>query len=211
MTPFRNEKNSNWEGAYRVPAMVRWPGKIKPGSVANGIVSHLDWMPTLLAAAGVPDVTEQLLKGDKIGDRTFKVHLDGYNLLPYLTGQSEASPRRGFFYFSDDGDLTGLRYDNFKFVFLEQRATGTLQVWAEPFTKLRIPKIFNLRLDPYERASETSNTYYDWLLDHAFMLVPAQAYVQQFMATFKEFPPRQKAASFTVEKANEMMQQPSGD
>jgi arylsulfatase len=211
MTPFRNEKNSNWEGAYRVPAMVRWPGKIKPGSVANGIVSHLDWMPTLLAAAGAPDITEKLLKGDKIGDRTFKVHLDGYNLVPYLTGQSEASPRKEFFYFSDEGDLTGLRYDNFKFVFAEQRATGTLQVWAEPFTHLRVPKIFNLRLDPYERASETSNTYYDWLLDHAFMLVPVQAYTQKFMASFKEFPPRQKAATFSIEQANETLKQPSGD
>jgi len=211
MTPFRNEKNSNWEGAYRVPAMVRWPGHIKAGSVANGIVSHLDWMPTLLAAAGAPDITEKLLTGFKAGDMTYKVHLDGFNQLPYLTGADPQSARKAFFYFSDDGDLTGLRYDNFKFVFLEQRATGTLQVWAEPFTALRIPKIFNLRLDPYERASETSNTYYDWLLDHAFMLVPVQAYTQKFMASFKEFPPRQKAATFSIEQANETLKQPSGD
>jgi len=208
MTPFRSEKNSNWEGAYRVPAMVRWPGKIKPGSVSNDIVSHLDWAPTLLAAAGVPDVKEKLLKGYKVNGKTFKVHLDGYNQLPYLTGQEPKSAREDFFYFSDDGDLTGLRYDNWKFVFKEQRATGTLQIWSEPFTTLRVPKIFNLRLDPYERADITSNTYYDWLLDHAFTLVPAQAHVGQFLATFKEFPPRQKAASFNLEGVMEQLQAP---
>ncbi|MGO9675080.1 MAG: arylsulfatase [Methylocella sp.] len=211
MTPFRNEKNSNWEGAYRVPAMVRWPGKIKPGSVSNEIVSHLDWLPTLLAMAGVPDVKEKLLAGYEAGKETYKVHLDGYNLLPYLTGEAPKGPRKEFFYFSDDGDLTGLRYDNWKFVFLEQRATGTLQVWAEPFTHLRVPLIFNLRLDPYERAEITSNTYYDWLLDHAFMLVPAQKYVAQFLATFKEFPPRQKAATFSMDQVLEKMKTPDGD
>jgi len=211
MTPFRNEKNSNWEGAYRVPAMVRWPGKIKPGSVSNEIVSHLDWLPTLLAMAGVPDVKEKLLTGYEAGKETYKVHLDGYNLLPYLTGEAPKGPRKEFFYFSDDGDLTGLRYDNWKFVFLEQRATGTLQVWAEPFTHLRVPLIFNLRLDPYERAEITSNTYYDWLLDHAFMLVPAQKYVAQFLATFKEFPPRQKAATFSMDQVLEKMKTPDGD
>ena len=161
MTPFRNEKNSNWEGAYRVPAMVRWPGKIKPGAVSNAIVSHLDWLPTMLAMAGVPDIKEKLLTGYQAGKETYKVHLDGYNLLPYLTGEEKKGPRKEFFYFSDDGDLTGLRYDNWKFVFAEQRAPGTLQVWAEPFTHLRVPLIYNLRLDPYERANITSNTYYD--------------------------------------------------
>jgi arylsulfatase A-like enzyme len=211
MTPFRNEKNSNWEGAYRVPAMVRWPGKIKPGSVSNEIVSHLDWMPTLLAAAGDPNIKDELLTGFKAGGSTFKVHLDGYNLIPCLTGAEAKCPRKEFFYFSDDGDLTGMRYDNFKFVFMEQRARGTLQVWAEPFTTLRVPKIFNLRLDPYERASDTSNTYFDWLLDHAFTLVPAQKNVAQFMATFKDYPPRQKAASFTVGDALKKLQAPSGD
>ena len=208
MTPFRSEKNSNWEGAYRVPAMVRWPGKIKPGSVANGIVSHLDWAPTLLAAAGVPDVKEKLLKGYKVNGKTFKVHLDGYNQLPYLTGQEPNSAREDFFYFSDDGDLTGLRYDNWKFVFMEQRATGTMKIWSEPFTTLRVPKLFNLRLDPYERADITSNTYYDWLLDHVFAFVPAQAHVGQFLATFKEFPPRQKAASFNLDRVMEQLQTP---
>ena len=211
MTPFRNEKNSNWEGAYRVPAMVRWPGKVKPGSVVNGIVSGMDWLPTLLDAAGAPGVKDKLLTGYKAGDKTFKVHLDGYDLVPYLTGAEAKSPRKEFFYFSDDGDLTGLRYDNWKFVFLEQRATGTLRVWSEPFTKLSIPLIFNLRLDPYERATTTSNTYYDWLLDHAFTLVPAQAYVGNFLATFKDYPPRQKAASFTVGDALQSLQKPGGD
>ncbi|WP_246657218.1 arylsulfatase [Methylocystis sp. B8] len=208
MTPFRNEKNSNWEGAYRVPAMVRWPGKIKSGSVSNEIISHLDWMPTLLAAAGVPDIKEKLLKGYKIGKSNYKVHLDGYNLLPYLTGQEEKSPRREFFYISDDGDLTGLRFDNWKFVFSEQRAPGTLRVWAEPLTSLRVPLIFNLRMDPYERANITSNTYYDWLLDHAFMLIPAQTYVGQYLATFKDYPPRQKAATFSIDQALEKLKRP---
>jgi arylsulfatase len=211
MTPFRNEKNSNWEGAYRVPALVRWPGKIKPGSVSNDIISHLDWMPTLLAAAGDANITDELLKGFKAGPMTYKVHLDGYNFLPCLTGSETKCPRQEYMYFSDDGDLTGLRYNNFKFVFMEQRARGTLQVWAEPFTALRVPKIFNLRLDPYERASDTSNTYFDWLLDHAFMMVPAQRFVAQYMATFKDYPPRQKAASFTVGDALKKLQAPSGD
>ena len=179
MTPFRNEKNSNWEGAYRVPAMVRWPGKIKPGTVSNEIVAHHDWMPTLLAIAGDDQVTDKLLKGTKVGTMTYKVFLDGFNLVPYLTGKVEKSPRESFLYVNDDQQLTGLRYDNFKFVFMEQRAPGTLRVWAEPFVSLRVPKIFNLRTDPYERADVTSNTYYDWLLDHAFQLVPAQAYVGQ--------------------------------
>ena len=200
MTPFRNEKNSNWEGAYRVPCMVRWPGKIKPGSVSNQIVGHHDWLPTLLAMAGDEDVTQKLLKGYKVGDMTYKVHLDGYNLVPYLTGQAEKSPRESFLYCNDDQQLTGLRYDNWKMVFMEQRAPGTLRIWAEPFTTLRVPKIFNLRLDPYERADITSNTYYDWLIDHVFLLVPAQDYVGKFLMTFKEYPQRQKAASFNLDE-----------
>jgi arylsulfatase A-like enzyme len=207
MTPFRNEKNSNWEGAYRVPAMVRWPSKIKPGSISNEIVSHMDWLPTLLAMAGEPDIKEKLKKGYKAGEKTFKVHLDGYNVLPYLTGQQPNSPRKEFFYFSDDGDLTGLRYDNWKMVFMEQRATGTLRIWAEPFVPLRVPKLYNLRTDPYERADITSNTYYDWFLDHVYLLMPAQSAVGQFLATFKEFPPRQKAASFTVDQVMEKLTQ----
>ena len=152
MTPFRSEKNSNWEGAYRVPAMLRWPGHIKAGSVNNDILSHLDMLPTILAAAGVPDVKEQLLKGMQVGDTTFKVHLDGYNQLPLLTGQTTEDPRKEFFYFNDDSDLVALRYDNWKLVFAEQKSPGTLDLWAEPFVPLRIPKLFNLRTDPFERA-----------------------------------------------------------
>jgi len=200
MTPFRNEKNSNWEGAYRVPAMVRYPGKIKPASVSNEIVSHLDWLPTILAMAGDSDVKEKLLKGHSAIGRDYKVHLDGDNLLPYLTGEEEKGPRESFIYCNDDQQLTGLRFDNWKLVFMEQRVAGTLQIWAEPFVSLRLPKIFNLRTDPYERADITSNTYYDWLLERAFLLVPAQDYVGKFLATFQEFPPRQKAASFNLDE-----------
>jgi arylsulfatase len=209
MTPFRNEKNSNWEGAYRVPAMVRWPGKIKPGQVSNDIVAHLDWLPTLAAMGGDPQVTEKLLKGYKVGDMTYKVHLDGYNLVPYLTGEAK-DPRESFIYINDDQQVTGLRYDNWKLVFLEQRVEGTLRVWAEPFTPLRLPKMFNLRTDPYERADVTSNTYYDWSLDHAFMVVPAQAYVSEFLATFKDYPQRQKAASFNLDDVLQKMKESGG-
>jgi arylsulfatase len=210
MTPFRNEKNSNWEGAYRVPEMIRWPGKIKPGQVSNEIVAHLDWLPTLLDMAGDPQVTEKLLKGYKIGDMTYKVHLDGYDLVPYLTGRAEKSPRESFIYINDDQQVTGLRYDNWKLVFLEQRAPGTALVWANPFTHLRLPKMFNLRTDPYERADITSNTYYDWLFDHAFLVVPAQAYVSEFLATFKEYPQRQKAASFNLDEVLKNLQESGG-
>jgi len=212
MTPFRGEKNTNWEGGWRVPAMVKWPGHIKPGTWSNEIMHHLDWMPTLLAVAGVPDIKEQLKKGGvKAINREYKVHLDGYNFLPYLTGKEEKGPRHEIFYFSDDGDLTALRYDDWKLIFMEQRAKGTLKLWANPFTPLRVPLIFNLRRDPYERSQITSNTYYDWLLDHAFMLVPAQAYVADFLATFKEFPPRQEAASFSLDKVLDTMKKPTNN
>ena len=205
-TPFRGEKNTNWEGGWRVPSMVRWTGKIKPGQWNNEVVHHMDWMPTFLAAAGEPDVKEKLLKGHTAAGRNFKVHLDGYNILPMLTGETEESPRKEIFYFSDDGDLTALRYDDWKLIFMEQKAQGTFRVWMDPFVPLRVPLIENLRRDPYERASITSNTYYDWLLDRAFLLVPAQAYVGQFLATFKEYPPRQKAASFSLDQVMEKMQ-----
>ncbi len=201
MTPFRGEKNTNWEGGWRVPAMVRWPGRIPAGAVSNEIMHHMDWLPTLMAAAGVPDIREQLREGgvEAIG-REYRVHLDGYNFLPYLTGEVDEGPRSEIFYFSDDGDLTALRYDDWKLIFMEQRVEATLQAWAEPFTPLRIPLIFNLRRDPFERASITSNTYWDWYLDHVFFIVPAQQYVASFLATFEEFPPRQRAASFTVDQ-----------
>jgi arylsulfatase len=207
MTPFRSEKNTNWEGAFRVPCLIRWPGHIKAGAVSNEIVSGLDWCPTLVAAAGEPDVKEKLLKGHEAAGQTFKVHLDGFNQLPYLTGQQEKSARDHFFYFNDDGDLVGLRYANWKIVFMEQRAKGTLEVWAEPFTPLRVPKFFDLHADPYERADITSNTYWDWLMDHAFILYGAQAYVAKFLETFKEFPPSQRAASFTIDQAMDKLKQ----
>ena len=207
MTPFRSEKNSNWEGAYRVPAMVRWPGHIKPGSVSNSIVSHHDWLPTLASIAGDSSVKEKLLKGHTIGEETYKVHLDGYDLAPYLTGQAKENPRSSFIYCNDDQQVTGLRFDNWKMVFMEQRAQGTLKIWAEPFVTLRVPKLFNLRSDPYERADVTSNTYYDWLIDHAFLFVPAQEYVGSFLTTFKDYPQRQKAASFNLDEVLKNLQE----
>ena len=207
MTPFRNEKNSNWEGAYRVPVAVRWPGHIKPGQVSNELVAHHDWLPTFVAVAGDAQVSDKLLKGYKVKDITYKVHLDGYNLVPYLTGQTDKSPRQSFIYINDDQQMTALRYDNWKFVFMEQRAEGTLRIWSEPFVTLRVPKLFNLRTDPYERADITSNTYYDWFLDHVFLLVPAQAYVANFLTSFKEYPQRQKAASFNLEEILQKMKE----
>jgi arylsulfatase len=200
MTPFRSEKNTNWEGAFRVPQVVRWPGRIEAGAVSNEIVSHLDWLPTLVAAGGEPDVKEKLLGGHEAAGKTFTVHLDGYNLLPYLTGETDASPRKEFMYFSDDGDLVALRYDNWKVVFMQQRMPGTLAIWAEPFVATRVPFLFNLRTDPFERAEVTSNTYWDWFIDRVYLIVPAQAIVGEFLQSFLEFPPRQKAASFTIDQ-----------
>ncbi len=209
-TPFRSEKNTNWEGALRIPEMIRWPGKISAGVVSNEIIQHHDWLPTFLAAAGEPDIIEKLKKGHKISvrgdDKEFKVHLDAFNLLPYLTGEVEESPRQGFIYFSDDCDVLGIRFHNWKIVFQEQRCQGTLQVWAEPFIPLRVPKIFNLRTDPYERADITSNTYYDWFLDHDFIAFYGTAICTQFLETFKEFPPRHPPARFTIDQAVEKLQ-----
>jgi arylsulfatase len=210
-SPFFGEKNTNWEGGWRVPSMVRWPGKIEADSVSNEIMHHMDWFPTLLAAAGVPDIKEQLKKGGvrAIG-RKFKVHLDGYNFLPHLTGETGEGPRHEIFYFADTGELTALRYNDWKLIFLEQKAYGTLRAWIEPWTELRVPLMFNLRRDPYERSYRTSNTYYDWVIDRVFFLVPAQEYVGKFLATFKEFPPRQKPASFSIDQVMEKMQQAGG-
>jgi arylsulfatase len=211
MTPFRGEKNTNWEGGWRVPAMVRWPGHIKPGSVTNEIVHHMDWLPTFLAAAGEPDIKNKLkTTGVSAIGRDYRVHLDGYNILPLLTGETEKSGRHEVFYFSDDGDLTALRYNDWKMIFMEQRVEATLQAWAEPFVPLRVPLIFNLRRDPYERSQLTSNTYYDWLIDRVYLLVPAQTYVGKFLATFKEFPPRQKAASFSLDQVMEKLASGAG-
>ena len=212
-TPFRGEKNTNWEGAWRVPAMARWPGVIPPGSISNGIVHHMDWLPTFAAAAGKTDIKEDLLDGytSKALDRSYKIHLDGYNIIEHLKNPTKVkSPRNEIFYFTDDGDLSALRYGDWKMVFLEQRQAGTLEIWANPFTELRVPLIFNLRRDPYENAPLTSNTYYDWLIDRVYLLVPAQAYVGQFLSTFKEYPPRQEAASFSLDKVMKKLVEGSG-
>lgn len=206
-TPFRSEKNTNWEGAFRVPAMIRWPGHIEPGTVKNGMFSGLDWFPTLLAAAGDADIKDRLLQGTTIDGNEYKVHLDGYNQLPYLTGETDETARKEFFYFNDDGTIVAMRYENWKMVFAEQRETGTLKIWAEPFTPLRLPKMFDLRADPYERADRTSNTYWDWLLDHAYLLVPAQQEVAKFFATFEEYPPSQEAASFSVDQIQQRLEE----
>jgi arylsulfatase len=197
ITPFRSEKNTNWEGAFRVPAFVRWPARLPKGKVLNGIVSHQDWLPTFLAAAGEPRIVEKLKAGMKNGHGTFKVHADGYDMLPYLAGEVAESPREEFYYVNDDGELVALRYRDWKIVFMEQRAK-TMACWAEPFVLLRVPKIFNLRRDPFERADESSNTYWDWVLDHAFILIPAQALVARQLESFETFPPRQKPASFNL-------------
>ena len=205
-TPFRSEKNTNWEGGWRVPAMVRWPGKIAPDSVTNEIVHHMDWLPTFAALAGDPDVKEKLrTDGMSAIGRDYRVHLDGYNILPLLTGETDKSDRHEIFYFTDDGDLSALRYDDWKLLFLQQKAEATLRAWIEPYTPLRVPLMFNLRRDPYERAEITSNTYYDWMIDRIYLLVPAQRYVGDFLQTFKEFPPRQKAATFSLDQVIEKL------
>jgi arylsulfatase len=197
-TPFRSQKDTNWEGGWRVPCFIRWPGKIKAGSVLNGIGSHIDMLPTLLAAAGDPDVTQKLLNGYKVGDMTYKVHLDGHNMIPYLTGEVAESPRKALFYFSDDGELMAVRIGDYKLVLGEQRATSTY-VWQEPLVKLRVPKMFNLRRDPFERADVNSNVYWDWVMNHIFMLYEMQALVAGQIADFAKFPPRQKPASFNLD------------
>lgn len=197
-TPFRNEKNSNWEGAYRVPCIMRWPGKIKPGTVNNNIGSHEDMLPTILAAAGEPDVKEKLLSGHQAIGRDYKVHLDGYNLVPGLTGADVEWPRKEFFYWTDGGSLCALRYGRWKMVFQEQRAHG-FDVWQEPFVTLRLPKLFCLRTDPFERADHEAYQYDGWRFDRAFAFVPAQAFVAKHLETYKEFPPRQKPGSFALD------------
>lgn len=209
ITPFRSEKNTNWEGAWRVPAFVRWPGKFPQGKTLNGIVSHQDWLPTLLSAAGMPDVKEKLLHGNAIGDRKFNVHIDGYDMLPYFMGETEESPRKAFFYINDDGQLVAMRYEDWKLVFMEQRAKQ-LACWQEPFVPLRFPKIFHLRRDSFERADENANTYWDWVIDRVFLLVPAQAFVAQQIQSFKEFPPRQKPASFNLDDVLKQLEENSG-
>ena len=204
-TPFRAEKNTNWEGGFRVPALIRWPGVVKPGTIINEVASSMDWFPTLAAAAGIHDVKQQLLAGYQAGNKTFKVHLDGYDLGPVLSGAATEWPRKEFFYFSDDGDLMALRYQRWKVVFAEQRGEG-FEVWEEPLTPLRVPKLFDLRGDPFERADYESSYYDDWRLRHVFLLVPAQGFVAAFLKTFKDYPPRQKSASFTIDQVLQRLQ-----
>jgi arylsulfatase A-like enzyme len=207
ITPYRGEKNTNWEGGYRVPAMVRWPGRIRAGSISNEIMSHLDWVPTLLAAVGEPDIVDKLKKGHSAAGRTFRVHLDGHNFLPYLTGSAKQGPRKTFFYFSDDGVLTSTRVGDWKLVFAEQRA-HRFDVWRDPFVPLRIPKIFHLRRDPFERADTDSNTYNRWW-DHKIAHVGTlgTVAVTQFVQSLQAFPPRQRPASFTIDQITEGLYQ----
>ena len=210
ISPFRGEKNTNWEGGYRVPGMVRWPAKFKAGMISNEIASHQDWVPTLMAAAGEDDIKEKLKKGYQVANMKYKVHLDGYNLSPYLSGEEKKGPRKEFFYFNDDGVLVSLRYDQWKLVFNEQRAR-TWRVWSEPFVPLRIPKIFNLRSDPFERADTDANNYDTWWIRRIFLLAPAQQYVGNFLTSFKEFPPRQTPAKFNLDDVMKTLTESSGN
>ena len=210
-SPFFGEKNTNWEGGWRVPSMVRWPGKIEAGSVSNEIMHHMDWLPTFLAVAGTDDIKERLKEGKvRALGRRYKVHLDGYNFLPHLLGEEKQGRRKEIFYFADTGELTALRYGDWKAIFLEQEVYYGLRAWIEPWTELRVPLITNLRRDPYERAHVTGETYLDWMMDRIFFLVPAQVYVGEFLSTFKEFPPRQKPASFTIDQVMEKMLETGG-
>jgi arylsulfatase len=204
--PFKGEKNTTWEGGFRVPMMVRWPGKIAPGQVSNEIISQQDWLPTLVAAVGNPNIKEELLAGTSLDGKNYKVHLDGYNFLPYLTGEEKQGPRNEMFYFTDDGSLSALRFNDWKLNFTVQNAHG-VKVWSQPFTPLRLPLMQNLRMDPFERAQHESMLYDKWGFDHLFILVPAQAYVRNFLMTFQEFPPRQKPGSFSLDRVMEELQQ----
>jgi arylsulfatase len=208
-TPFRNEKNSNWEGAYRVPAFIRWPGKFPSGKTLNGIVSHEDWLPTFAAIAGAPDIKEKLRKGVELNGRSYKNYIDGYNLTDYLTGKAKESPRHEFWYVNDDGQIVAARYDAWKAVFLENRGQA-FGVWREPFIELRIPLLFNLRRDPFEKSQHNSNTYHDWFLDRAFVLVPIQGLAAKFLETMKEFPPSQTPGSFNLTKIEEQLKSSAG-
>jgi arylsulfatase A-like enzyme len=189
---------------------VKWPGHIQPGMISNEIVQHHDWLPTFLAMAGDPDVSDKLKKGYQAIGRTYKNHIDGFNFVPYLTGKEKKGPRQLFIYLSDDGDVLGLRFDNWKCVFIEQRCKGTLAIWAEPFTKLRLPKLFNLRTDPFEYADVTSNTYYEWFIRHVYIVYPALAIAAKWAETFKDFPPIQKPNTFTLDDALKAMSNVSG-
>ncbi len=203
--PFRSEKNSNWEGAYRVPCFIRWPGKFPAGVTRNGIVSHEDWLPTFAAVAGAPDIKDRLLQGVELNGRTYRNYVDGYNQLDYLSGKAEESPRHEFLYVNDDGQIVAMRYDAWKAVFLENRGVA-FEVWREPFTELRVPLLFNLRRDPFEHAQHNSNTYNDWFLDRVFVLAPMQQLAAKFLLTMKEYPPSQSPGSFNLEKVQKQIE-----
>ncbi|WP_082858899.1 arylsulfatase [Planctomyces sp. SH-PL62] len=208
-TPFRSEKNSNWEGAYRVPAFVRWPARFPAGTTLNGLVAHEDWLPTFAAAGGDPDIARKLKDGVDLNGRRYKNIIDGHNMLGYLSGEVKDSPRQDFFYVNDDGQVVAIRYQDWKTVFLENRAKA-FEVWREPFIELRVPLIFNLRRDPFEKAQHNSNTYNDWVLDHAFVIVPLQQLAANFLMSMKEFPPSQSPGSFNLEKIQKMLSNPGG-
>ena len=204
-TPFRSEKNSNWEGAYRVPAFVRWPGHFPAGVTLNGIVSHEDWLPTFAAIAGDPGIKDKLLKGTTINGRKYRNYIDGYNQLDYLTASVKESPRREFFYVNDDGQVVALRYQDWKVVFLENRGQA-FEVWREPFVELRVPLLFNLRRDPFELAQHNSNTYNDWFLDRPFVIAPAAAIVGKFLSSMADYPPSQTPGSFNLSNVQKQLQ-----
>jgi arylsulfatase len=208
-TMFRGEKNTNWEGGWRVPCFVRWPGHFPAGTILNGIACHQDWAPTLLAAAGDPALKSKLLEGYAIGDRTYRVHLDGHDLLPYLTGAVKESPRDSFFYVSDDGDLLAIRFGDWKLSYAEQR-TKRMQCWSDPFVPLRMPKLYNLRRDPFERADEESNTYWDWFISKLFRLYESQAVVARELADFTRYPPRQKPTRYDLKAVLQQLQEATG-
>ncbi|TKZ22501.1 arylsulfatase [Shimia litoralis] len=208
-TPFKGEKNDNWEGGYRVPMMIKWPGVIEPGRKSSQIISHLDWFPTFMSALGDTDMKERMLTEAPFGEGNEPVHLDGYDFMPYFKGETETGPRREFFYFSDGGDLVNLRFNRWKLVFAEQRAEG-FDVWQEPFVPLRVPKLIDLYSDPFERAQEEAAAYVQWRFERLYLLVPAQAFVGQFLSTFKEYPPRQKPASFSIDQVLEGLQRNQG-
>jgi arylsulfatase len=204
-TPFRSEKNSNWEGAYRVPAFVRWPGHFPAGETLNGVVAHEDWLPTFAAAAGDTTIKDRLRKGVELNGRKYRNYIDGHNLLPYLTGEANESPRHEFMYVNDDGQIVAIRYDAWKAVFLENRGVA-FGVWREPFTELRVPLLFNLRRDPFEKAHHNSNTYNDWFLDRVYVLAPMQQFAARFLMTMKEYPPSQTPGSFNLEKVQKQIE-----
>ncbi|HEY7229871.1 MAG TPA: arylsulfatase [Pseudolabrys sp.] len=203
-TPFRSEKNSNWEGAYRVPAFARWPGHFQANVTLNGLVAHEDWMVTLCAAAGMPDLKDRLMKGDNFAGRRFRAHPDGYNMLDYFGGKTKESPRNEFWYVNDDGQVVAARYRDWKVVFLENRGEQ-FGIWREPFVELRVPLLFNLRRDPFEKAQHNSNTYNDWFLARVYVLVPVQQLAARFLTTMKDYPPSQTPGAFNLSKVQEQL------